>query len=280
MLGMVPHTPGGLGPGLPIVNCAGALTVAGVLAKQPLASFAVTVYGPAASPLNVPEAWKVTPSSEKVLAPVPPLAVALMLPGPPKQFGLVTGALTVNCAGALTVAGVLAKQPLASFAVTVYGPAASPLNVPEAWKVTPSSEKVLAPVPPLAVALMLPVPPKQFGLVTGALTVNCAGALTVAGVLAKQPLASFAVTVYGPAASPLNVPEAWKVTPSSEKVLAPVPPKQFGLVTGALTVNCAGALTVAGVLAKQPLASFAVTVYGPAASPLNVPLSLHDALPI
>ena len=45
------------------------------------------------------------------------------------------------------------------------------------------------------VALMLPVPPKQFGLVTGALSVNCAGALTAAGVLAKQPLASFAVTV-------------------------------------------------------------------------------------
>src|SRR5438128_5745940 len=107
MLGMVPHTPGGLGPGLPIVNCAGALTVAGVLAKQPLASFAVTVYGPAASPLNVPEAWKVTPSSEKVLAPVPPLAVALMLPVRSEQHTSELWSRSHHVSGALTVTGML-----------------------------------------------------------------------------------------------------------------------------------------------------------------------------
>src|SRR5437879_10239801 len=107
-----------------------------------------------------------------------------MLPLPPKQFGFVTGAPTPTRPASDPVAGVLAKQPLASFAVTVYGPAASPLKVRKTWKVNPSNQSVLSPVLPLAVALMMPVQPKQLGLVTGALNDNCDGALTVAGVLA------------------------------------------------------------------------------------------------
>ena len=73
-------------------------------------------------------------------------------------------------------------------------------------------------MPPLAPAVIVPVPPKQLGCVGVAVAITCVGTVMVACAVPVQPLASLAVIVYVPALNPLNVGEAWKVIPSLEKV--------------------------------------------------------------
>ena len=61
-------------------------------------------------------------------------------------------------------------------------PAVKPLNVAEAWNVVPSFENVFVPVPPLAPAVIVPVPPKQLGWVGVAAASTWLGATIVLGV--------------------------------------------------------------------------------------------------
>ena len=52
---------------------------------------------------------------------------------------------------------------------------ASPVKVPELWKVDPSIEYAIVPVPPVALASIVPVPPGQLGLLGVAVTVTWTG---------------------------------------------------------------------------------------------------------
>ena len=65
----------------------------------------------------------------------------------------------------------------------------------DAWNVVPSIENVLTPIPPLAPAVIVPVPPKQFGFVGVAVATTWLGVMFVAVAVPVQPLASLAVTV-------------------------------------------------------------------------------------
>src|SRR5258708_2109706 len=72
--------------------------------------------------------------------------------------GCVGVALSTMADGAaLMVTGVVTVHPLVSLAVMGYGPAAKPVNEPEAWKFGRSLESLIVPVPPVAVARIEPL---------------------------------------------------------------------------------------------------------------------------
>ena len=187
---------------------------------QAFASFTVIVNGPAARFENTFEAWNVVPSFEYVKAPVPPPAVAVMVPvAPPLQSGFVLASVSVMAGGLVSVTGVaVAVAATASLTVIVYGPASRPENTFEAWNVVPSFENVYGAVPPVAVAVMVPVaPPLQSGFVLVTVTARAApAAVSVMLAVLVQAFASLTVIVYGPAARPENTFEAWNVVPSFE----------------------------------------------------------------
>ena len=108
-------------------------------------------------------------------------------------------ALATTCVGTVIVTGVVPVQPFASSAVIVCGPALTPLKLPLASKNPPSSSTGQSRLPPVALALTLPVPPKRLGLVGVALATTCVGTVIITGVVPVQPLASSAVIVCGPA---------------------------------------------------------------------------------
>jgi hypothetical protein len=107
----------------------------------------------------------VTPSFEYVYGDVPPDPLTVTLPvALPKQRTFVCDARLADsaAAGCVIVTGTVVMHPFASFTVIVVAPAASPLNVPLAWNVTPSFEYVYGGVPPDPLAVTLPVAlPKQ-----------------------------------------------------------------------------------------------------------------------
>ena len=124
---------------------AGALMVTfAVVWHEPAALLTtVTVYAPAPTVVNVGDAWKFVPSIEYVYS-VPSGAVTVMEPAAGSaHIGSVVEVVTVGAfAGALMVAVVVAWQLPATelTTVTVYPPAATPLNVGEDWKFMPSIE--------------------------------------------------------------------------------------------------------------------------------------------
>jgi hypothetical protein len=150
----------------------------------------------------------------------------------------VTAELAVRAAGAVIVALLVDVQPFTSFVVSVYAPAPRPVNTFDVWKLTPFLEYCNAPVPPCAVTVICPSEavlqlswdPLKFD-VTAELDVTAAGAVIVALLVCVQPFASFVVSVYAPAARPVNTFDVWKFTPFFEYVSDPVPPE-------AVTVIC------------------------------------------
>src|SRR5688500_19184230 len=105
-----------------------------------------------------------------------------MLPVPPTQLASVPTGLAAPAAGALIVTGAAGlRHRLISRATTLCAPTDTFGKLPLAWKVPPSSEDSYAPVPPVAVTVMLPVPPKQLASVPTGLAATAAGALIVTG---------------------------------------------------------------------------------------------------
>ena len=91
----------------------------------------------------------------------------------------------------------------------LYGDVAA-MNAP------PLKLKENAPVPPLNVAVMLPVAqPKQVASTLDNMSVIAAGCETVTELLARQPLASFTAIEYVAATKPPKTFEAWNVRPPS-----------------------------------------------------------------
>src|SRR5438552_12223772 len=118
------------------------------------------VYEPAARPLKIPLAWNVIPSFEYVYGDVPPAAATVILPVLlPKHKIFVCDAIDeLNAdAGCVIVTARVVVQPLLSFTVMVYEPAASPLKVDLKCIVMPSFEYVYGDVPPAADTVILPV---------------------------------------------------------------------------------------------------------------------------
>src|SRR5207247_1704738 len=143
----------------------GCVMVALAVAVQPLASLTVTMYVPAPRLVAVDPFCTGLVFHENVLLPVPPLALAVALPlVPPKQSTL-TCALMLEIdavSGCVMVALAVAVQPLASLTVTMYVPAPRLVAVEPFCTGLVFHENVLLPVPPLALAVALPlVPPKQ-----------------------------------------------------------------------------------------------------------------------
>ena len=84
----------------------------------------------------------------------------------PEQTGATcTNSGTVSVPVDVIVTGAWVVQPLASFTVTVYDPAGSPVKTLLAWNVTALRLYVSAPVPPVAVAVIVPSlsPPQDAG---------------------------------------------------------------------------------------------------------------------
>src|SRR5947208_1871115 len=104
--------------------------------------------------------------------------------------------------GCVMVALAVAVQPLASLTVTMYVPAPRLVAVEPFCTGLVFHENVLLPLPPLALAVALPlVPPKQSTLTCALmLALNAvSGCVMVALAVAVQPLASLTVTMYVPA---------------------------------------------------------------------------------
>src|SRR5439155_665168 len=143
----------------------GVEVVAVAVAVQRLASLTVTMYVPAPRLVAVDPFCTGLVFHENVLLPVPPLTLAVALPLlPPKQSTLTCALmLALNAvSGCVMVALAVAVQPLASLTVTMYVPAPRLVAVEPFCTGLVFHENVLLPVPPLALAVALPlVPPKQ-----------------------------------------------------------------------------------------------------------------------
>ncbi len=123
---------------------------------QLFASVTVTTYVPAARPVAVAPVCTGDVFHEYVYNPVPPLTVAVAVPvAPPLQDTFVWLGVIASTAGWVIVTLVVPVHPLASFAVIVYVPGARPVKLPLDWK-EPPSEKVIVPVPPVAVTVIVP----------------------------------------------------------------------------------------------------------------------------
>ena len=87
--------------------------------------------------------------------------MAMLPPGPPQGVAVVVVVVMViftpvQLLVATTVKLLEPEQPLLFFATIVYVPAARLLNVPDDWK-APLFRLKLKPLPPVAVAVMLPL---------------------------------------------------------------------------------------------------------------------------
>lgn len=208
----------------------------------------------------------------KVLLPVPPVAVTLMLPlDPPLHVTCATVPVSTIGLGAMTVKLCVAVHPAASVAVTVYVPADKLLMVPPEAPLL--QENVLLPVPPEAVTVIAPlVNVGQEILTTLPVMAIDEMADMVNPVDAVHPLASVTVAVYDPAAKLLTefpvapllqVTVRVPVPPAVVTTMLP-PPLQLGCVAVPEMVSAAGCASVAEAVAVHPLASVTVTEYAPA----------------
>lgn len=128
-----------------------------------------------------------------VIAPIQLEAISVTGPGPHLETGVAVG--TGGNGNVRTDTGVVAVQPLASFTVMTYDPAAILPNILDAWKVVPFILYCSIPVPPDAVTVIVDVEPEQtVGAAADATIGGGAGAITI-GAVAWHPLTSLTVIV-------------------------------------------------------------------------------------
>ena len=150
---------------------------------------------PAAKPVAVAA---VPPLGDQlyVYVPVPPVTVAVALPvEAPWQATFVCVGVKLNAVGSVMVYDWLIWQLLASVTVTVYVPAARPLDVAA---VPPLGDQlyVYALVPPVTVAVAEPfIPLLQLTLVCVGVIASAAGSVMVKLCVVWQVLPSVMVTV-------------------------------------------------------------------------------------
>ena len=128
-----------------------------------------------------------------MIVPVPPVAIKVMNPFCPAQLGLVPVAVRLIAVGTVITTDFETVHPFESVASIVYVPVAVVVYGDVAT--TLFTLKVIAPVPPVALKLMLPFWPAQFGLVPVAVTTINVGIVTVTCFDIEHPLASVTVTV-------------------------------------------------------------------------------------
>lgn len=129
-------------------------------------------------------------------APVPPVAIAVMVPSLNPQEAGEEVAVSAGPGKFKTVTGNVFIQPFISRTYKVYVPAATALNTLLAWYTVPLIEYCNAPVPPLAVAVMVPLFKPQAALIIAA--VNTCGPAVLATTTCfavRHPFTSFTVTV-------------------------------------------------------------------------------------
>ena len=137
---------------------------------------------------------------------VPPVALAVASPSdPPLQL---TSSSTVvdatTAAGSSIVTLSVSVHPLASVAVTVYVPAASPVMVAPVPLLLQAN--VFVPVPPVALAVADPSEtPLQLASVPDMDADTAVGSVTTDVAVSVHPLASVTVIVYVPAVNPVTI---------------------------------------------------------------------------
>lgn len=147
---------------------------------------------------------------------------------------------------------------------------------------------MIAPVPPEALTLMVPLAPplQETGVELLVLIVGANWLPTANGTMVVQPLASVIVMLYDAAPRLLNVPDGDAAPPFKEYVYGPIPPEavtdklpllaeHVALMLEAEVVIVVGDCTVIDELTVHPFASVAVMLYVPAAKFEKVPLACN-----
>jgi hypothetical protein len=166
------------------------LITALAVAVQPALEVTVTVYVPGAKLLIV---WVVPPFDQLYVYPDPPLGLAVADPLLQLlQDSCVTVVVTVIPVLLFTVAVAVFVQPLLLVTVTVYVPDPTLLIV---WVVPPFDQLYVYPLPPLGVAVALPLFSPQLVWVTVVVTVIPVELFTVAVAVFVHPLLDVTVTV-------------------------------------------------------------------------------------
>jgi len=165
------------------------------------------VYTPAGKPENTFDACGAPPFREYVKVPVPPVAMAVMLPSDEAAHkGFTFVAETITGSGFASEIWVVAVHPFASFTVTMSVPDGAFKNVPEDWYGPPLNENLYGSVPPVATTTTDPVAAfAHAGACPVPLICSCCGLTRVTLVVAVHPFASVTVSVNEPAASKLNL---------------------------------------------------------------------------